>query len=165
MTLKAHANQRSTVPFFRGKRHGTGREPLAVPQLRRAFRCPGHFLAEAILGSDTADVNSNLQTVPLDTSCVTREVYSAGSSGNIFLAGGGSDEAPWGETRTTAALDDDDDEEEDDLDDDDELDEDDDEDLEDEDEDDLDDEDEDEDSLDDEDDDLDGEDEDEDEEE
>src|ERR1700722_11712694 len=129
MTLKAHANQRSTVPFLRVKRHGTGREPLAVPQLRRASRCPGHFLAEAMLGSDTVDFNSNLQTVPLDRLSATPGVYSAGLSGRFFLAAGGSEQAPWGETRITAALDDDDEEEEDDLDDDDELDEDDDEDL------------------------------------
>ena len=168
MILKAHANQQSTVTFFRSKRHGAGRKRLAILHLRRVFSDPGHSLAEAIPGPDAADVNSSLQTIPFDTFGVTQEGYSTGPSGTSFLGGGAllSDQAPWGEARTTAALDDDDEEEEEDLDEDNELDEDDDEDLEDED--DLDDEDDDldgEDDEEDEDDDFDGEDEDDDEEE
>jgi hypothetical protein len=167
MNLKAHANQQPTAIFFRGKRRRTGRELLAVPRLRRVFRGPMYFLANAILSPDNGDVNLNLQGVSFDNSSET-EVSSIGSTAKFPPLGGrfAPEPASWGELRTTAALDDDDeDEDEEDGLDDDDLGEDDDEeeDLEDEDEDDDYDEDEDdEDGL--EDDDLDDEDDDEDEE-
>lgn len=141
MTLKAHANQQSTVLFFHRKREGAGLGPIAVPRLRRDFRHSGRLLADAILVPGGGDVNLNLKAVSSDAYGEAREGCSIRPAANSFVAGGAfiSEDGRWGEVRPTAAA----------LDDDDELDEDDEEDLEDEDDLDLDDEGEDEDEDDD----------------
>jgi hypothetical protein len=144
MTLKASANQQSTLTSFRSK---DGLGPVHVPQLRRVSHSMSLKFGAGILGDSTATTEVYSSTLPLAPVLEETRLLSA-----LTLHS---------ESWTAAALDDEDDEEEEDEDEDDDdldaddedLDEDDDEDLEDEDYDeDSDDEDEDEDGYDDDDD-------------
>jgi hypothetical protein len=119
MTLKANANQQSTVTFFRSGRRAGGRAAVAAPALRRISRHPEHLLADAILDLAIDDVNLNIGAAAADLSGVTAKVNLTAAPFTTGVEAFLEPRKERGIRMAAAGLDDEDEDEDDDFDDDD----------------------------------------------